>query len=40
VRAADPSAVAKAAERALRAKAPLLIEAEIDPAGYATTAAE
>jgi acetolactate synthase-1/2/3 large subunit len=37
VRAADPSAVAKAAERALRAKAPLLIEAVIDPAAYPTT---
>jgi acetolactate synthase-1/2/3 large subunit len=39
VRAADPSAVAKAAERALRAKAPLLIEAVIDPAAYPTTPA-
>ena len=40
VRAAEPSAVAKAAERALRAKAPLLIEAGIDPVGYPTTPVE
>jgi len=39
VRAADPSAVAKAAERALQTKAPLLIEAVINPAGYPTTPA-
>jgi acetolactate synthase-1/2/3 large subunit len=39
VRAEDPSAMAKAAARALQAKAPLLIEAVIDPAAYPTTPA-
>ncbi|HLF81351.1 MAG TPA: thiamine pyrophosphate-binding protein [Anaerolineales bacterium] len=40
VRAEDPSAVVKAAERTLQTRAPLLIEAVIDPAGYPTTPVE
>jgi len=40
VRAEDPSAVAKAAERTLQTKAPLLIDAVIDPAAYPTTPVE
>ena len=40
VRAADPSAVTKAAERTLQTRAPLLIEAVIDPAAYPTTPVE